>query len=127
MRRVEGGNELTFEVVSLLGYQYHPELFEHHLHLPLLPLSLADLLDSPLATELIRSITYQALSALAYIHGEGIAHRDVNPHNIMLDWDGTLKLIDFGIAYTGGDDSSEDDSVIWRETKEEMICSVGTG
>jgi hypothetical protein len=45
----------------------------------------------------------------------------------MFDWDGTLKLIDFGIAWAGGDDTSGGDDRVWRETKDEMICSVGTG
>jgi serine/threonine protein kinase len=110
-----------------LEYRYHPELFEHHLHLPLLPISLASLLEHPLHDELIRAIIYQALSALEHIHSKGIAHRDINPHNIMFDWDGTLKLIDFGIAWAGGDDSSGEDDEVWRECKGEMICSVGTG
>ena len=40
----------------------------------------------------------QLLDALAYIHSAGIIHRDVNPKNIMLGSDGSVKLIDFGTA-----------------------------
>jgi serine/threonine-protein kinase len=40
----------------------------------------------------------QLLDALAYIHSTGIIHRDVNPKNIMLSNDGSVKLIDFGTA-----------------------------
>jgi eukaryotic-like serine/threonine-protein kinase len=40
----------------------------------------------------------ELLEALAHIHAAGILHRDIKAGNIIVEPDGTLKLIDFGIA-----------------------------
>jgi cyclin-dependent kinase 8/11 len=117
---------LIYKIVSLSDYEYKEESHEHHLYLPFLPISLSDLLPSALPSDLIQSIIFQSLLALAHLHENGIAHRDINPNNIMIDWNGSIQLIDFGIAWTGGDDVSPGERV-WTETRNEMICDVGTG
>ena len=43
-------------------------------------------------------LTVQILKALQHAHENGIVHRDIKPHNIMLLQDGTIKVTDFGIA-----------------------------
>jgi len=44
----------------------------------------------------------QLVEAVAHLHHEQIAHRDLKPSNIMFGIDGTLKLIDLGVAWEVG-------------------------
>jgi serine/threonine-protein kinase len=43
-------------------------------------------------------IAAQICDALAYLHANGVTHRDLKPQNIMICRDGSLRLFDFGIA-----------------------------
>ncbi len=49
------------------------------------------------ATESLR-ITEGVLDALGYSHRNGIVHRDIKPANVMIAPDGSIKVMDFGIA-----------------------------
>lgn len=43
-------------------------------------------------------IIYQLSDALMHAHEHGIIHRDIKPQNVMMQYDGSIKLLDFGIA-----------------------------
>jgi serine/threonine-protein kinase len=55
-----------------------------------------------LATDEVLQLTRQICRGLDYAHSNGIVHRDIKPANIMITGNGTVKIMDFGIAKTGG-------------------------
>jgi serine/threonine protein kinase len=65
----------------------------------------------PPRPELVAYIGREACRGLAYAHGLtdehgqslGMIHRDVSPSNVMLSYEGAVKLLDFGIAKALGD------------------------
>ena len=65
----------------------------------------------PPRPELVAYIGREACRGLAYAHGLtddsgrplGMIHRDISPSNVMLSYEGAVKLLDFGIAKALGD------------------------
>lgn len=62
--------------------------------------TLADLISNNElnSVELILNLFRQILNGISYAHNNGIVHRDLKPSNIMVQYDNTVKILDFGIA-----------------------------
>ena len=54
-----------------------------------------------LAVEILRGLGYAHAVQLGEV-GRGVVHRDVSPHNVLLSWDGVVKVSDFGLAKSRG-------------------------
>ncbi|XP_034280400.2 ribosomal protein S6 kinase-related protein [Pantherophis guttatus] len=99
------------EEVSIQRQVHHPFLHclgdswqgKHHLFIMCSYCSSGDLFTlwktaGPLAEGAIRLFATELVLVLAYLHNQGIVHRDIKMENILLDEQGHLKLADFGLS-----------------------------
>ena len=143
---------MTRQIIHLLGFSKQSSVLSFGM--PYIPCSLHDLLVSPQFsphplisfsstpstsaspkeqsfTLLAKSIIFQLLSALAFLHDPAIsiAHRDIKPKNVLLRSDGTVVLIDFGISWQDpvnvSEETRKDD--LWPEEEGKKYFEVATG
>lgn len=56
----------------------------------------------PQPVDRVLSIGLQLAEALVYVHAQGVTHRDIKPANVIVQEDGWIKLVDFGISLQDG-------------------------
>lgn len=150
------------QIVKLVEHHYDTDLLEHYLHFPLFVCTLTDLFRDPSfpfeppaiplphpspqsSLSVTTGLSYQLLTALDYLASNDVAHRDINPSNLLIDFCGNLKLVDFGTAWSGssalmmdaqgGTVVGHDRSATGREQSQGdddggracSSCNVGTG
>ncbi len=54
--------------------------------------------SAPLPVSEAVNYIWQAAQGLAYAHRQGVVHRDIKPANLLLDENGTIKILDMGLA-----------------------------
>jgi serine/threonine protein kinase len=74
----------------------------------------------PMSSGEAASVVEQAALALGYAHRLGIVHRDIKPSNMMLTAEGTVKILDFGLAMLGKQAEGLANSKIFMGTPEYM-------
>ena len=76
--------------------------------------SLAAIIRHQKALPLADKLSYleQLCAGLHFAHRAGIVHRDIKPANIMIDSDGVLRILDFGIARVEGSGLTQDGALI---------------
>lgn len=68
------------------------------------------IVDGAMTPVLAQNVLAQVCDALGYAHGKGIIHGDIKPSNIVVDTDGVVKLLDFGLARLMEQDQSDADA-----------------
>lgn len=93
-------------------YGFEDQTTTHALVMELVPgKTLADLITSPVAVADALPIARQIATALEAAHEQAIIHRDLKPANIKITDDGTVKVLDFGLAKAMSTGATEGDGV----------------
>lgn len=54
--------------------------------------------NGPMSIEMASRYIAQAAEGLQHAHDQGMVHRDIKPHNLIVTDEGTVKILDFGLA-----------------------------
>jgi serine/threonine-protein kinase len=68
--------------------------------------------EAPIEVERAIDIAIQVLKAARFAHRRGVIHRDLKPHNVIVDDNDQVKVTDFGIARAGASDMTETGSIM---------------
>src|SRR3954468_11802920 len=68
--------------------------------------------EAPLDPIRAIDLVVQLLRAVRFAHKRGVIHRDLKPHNAIVDPDGRAKVTDFGIARAGASDMTQTGSIM---------------
>ena len=68
--------------------------------------------QGPLDQAAVIDIGVQILRAASFAHRRGVIHRDLKPHNVMIDDAGNAKVTDFGIARAGASEMTEAGAIL---------------
>jgi eukaryotic-like serine/threonine-protein kinase len=68
--------------------------------------------DGALEPDRAIDLVIQILKAARFAHRRGIVHRDIKPHNVIVDDEGRAKVTDFGIARAAASDMTETGSIM---------------
>jgi serine/threonine-protein kinase len=68
--------------------------------------------EAPLDQERVVGLGLQIVEAAGFAHENGVIHRDLKPHNVIVSPDDELKVTDFGIARAGASEMTETGSIM---------------
>ncbi|HEV3318383.1 MAG TPA: Stk1 family PASTA domain-containing Ser/Thr kinase [Solirubrobacteraceae bacterium] len=68
--------------------------------------------QGPLEPVVAIDVVTQILQAARFAHARGVIHRDLKPHNVILDEEGRARVTDFGIAQAGASDMTMTGSIM---------------